>query len=63
MAEFLAIMQQHGYEFIVQGLKRRIGVHIEHLKVDVELSQQRPQRHLHLLAEMTVAARNERQYR
>ena len=62
MTDLLAIVQQHRDPFIVKGFERRISVHVEHLDLGAEVGSQWPKGDFHLLTEMTVAPRHQRQF-
>jgi hypothetical protein len=63
MAEDRAGMQEDRDDFVIERFECRIGVDVEHDKVDAELGEQGFERLFHLAAEVTVVARNQGQRR
>ena len=61
MAEFAALVQQYQNLFVITRLEFGIGIYIDDVDVNPELGRQRAQCQRHLVAEMAVGARDQRQ--
>jgi len=61
MAEFGSVVEQNRDAFIETRFKLGVGVDIKDVYADAELGRQRQQRSLHVVAEMTIDPRNQRQ--
>ncbi len=63
MTEFASLVQQHRNPFIVECFEFRVGVNINKFNINPEFSRQRDQCQLHVVTEMTIRTRDQRQLR
>jgi len=62
MADFLPLIQQHRNELIVERFELRVGVDIENFDRDAEFRCQGRQCKCHVVTEVAIAPRNQRQF-